>query len=77
MLQSTLARVEAELETVKHDLQKAEMAMDRANTKEKFHNQELQKLEQELDAWKDKYHQSEQVYWLTVLHTEVMREKVK
>merc|ERR1719438_376048 len=58
--QSTLARMEAELEQAKHDLQKAELNLDRANTSKKYHDTELSRLEQELEAWKEKYHQQDQ-----------------
>lgn len=58
--QQTLARLEADFEAVKHDLQKAEMSLDRANATKKYHDTEVGRLEQELEAWKDKYHQSEQ-----------------
>merc|ERR1719410_2275078 len=71
--QNTLARLEAELEQAKHDLQKAELNLDRANTSKKYHDTEVSRLEQELDAWRDKYHQSEQ----DVVNAEESLEEVK
>merc|ERR1719410_3206670 len=71
--QNTLARLEAELEQAKHDLQKAELNLDRANTSKKYHDTELSRLEQELEAWKDKYHQSEQ----DVVNAEESLDEVK
>ena len=71
--QNTLARMEAELEQAKHDLQKTEMNLDRANTSKKYHDTEVSRLEQELDAWRDKYHQSEQ----DVVNAEESLEEVK
>merc|ERR1719410_2171799 len=71
--QNTLARMEAELEQAKHDLQKTEMNLDRANTSKKYHDTEVSRLEQELEAWKDKYHQSEQ----DVVNVEESLEEVK
>ena len=58
--QSTLARVEMDMEKTKQELRDAQIKNERSSQSQRVHEAELQRLEQEVEAWKDKYRQSEQ-----------------
>ena len=58
--QTTLARVEMDMEKTKQELREAQIKNERSNQSQRVHEAELQRLEQEVEAWKDKYRQSEQ-----------------
>ena len=58
--QSTLARVEMDMEKTKQELREAQIKSERSSQSQRVHEAELQRLEQEVEAWKDKYRQSEQ-----------------
>ena len=58
--QSTLSRVEMELEKVKQELQQSHIKFERATQSMTGHEHELRQMEQEVEAWKEKYRRSEQ-----------------